>query len=97
MNILHQSIIINLHILCGNSVYWIFCSKPVILVLIRSWGLQLQGGIHHEFTGETYLEILKVVKKAVPELHVHAFSSVEVFQGAFTLGIRYVFAYFVVS
>ena len=48
----------------------------------------VQGGIHPDFTGETYLEILKAVKKAVPDIHVHAFSPLEVFQGASTLGIR---------
>ncbi|XP_024371158.1 uncharacterized protein [Physcomitrium patens] len=47
----------------------------------------MQGGIHPEFTGETYMEILKAVKTAAPELHVHAFSPLEVFQGAFTLGV----------
>jgi FO synthase len=66
-----------------------FCSRLIVVVILtRSCGLQLQGGIHPEFTGETYLEILKAVKKAVPEMHVHAFSPLEVFQGAFTLGIR---------
>lgn len=59
------------------------------VMLMTSCGLQLQGGIHPEFTGETYLEILKAVKKAVPELHVHAFSPLEVFQGACSLGVRY--------
>lgn len=53
-------------------------------------GLHLQGGIHPEFTGETYLEILRAVKKVLPDIHVHAFSPLEVFQGANTLGIRYV-------
>ena len=47
----------------------------------------MQGGIHPEYTGETYIEILKAVKAAVPEMHVHAFSPLEVWQGAATLGI----------
>ncbi|CAM6092845.1 unnamed protein product [Calypogeia fissa] len=47
----------------------------------------MQGGIHPEYTGETYLDIVKAVKKAVPEIHVHAFSPLEVFQGAATLQI----------
>jgi FO synthase len=46
----------------------------------------LQGGIHPAFTGETYLEICAAVKHAVPDLHVHAFSALEVWQGAATLG-----------
>ncbi len=45
----------------------------------------LQGGIHPAFTGETYLEICAAVKEAVPDLHVHAFSALEVWQGAATL------------
>jgi len=47
----------------------------------------MQGGIHPEYTGETYLGILRAVKDAVPGLHVHAFSPLEVSQGAATLGL----------
>ncbi len=47
----------------------------------------MQGGIHPEYTGETYLEICRTVKSAVPEMHVHAFSPLEVWQGADTLGL----------
>jgi FO synthase len=47
----------------------------------------MQGGIHPEFTGDTYLEILRAVKNTVPDIHVHAFSPLEVFQGASTLGV----------
>jgi FO synthase len=46
----------------------------------------LQGGIHPAFTGETYLSILRAAKEAVPEIHVHAFSPLEVTHGAATLG-----------
>ncbi|HKH32440.1 MAG TPA: 5-amino-6-(D-ribitylamino)uracil--L-tyrosine 4-hydroxyphenyl transferase CofH [Gaiellaceae bacterium] len=48
----------------------------------------LQGGIHPAFTGETYVEICEAVKAAVPEIHVHAFSALEVWQGAATLGLE---------
>ena len=47
----------------------------------------LQGGIHPSYTGETYLGILEAVKRAVPSLHVHAFSPLEVSSGAETLGM----------
>jgi FO synthase len=47
----------------------------------------MQGGIHPSFTGQTYLDILRAAKSAVPEIHVHAFSPLEVFHGAQTLGI----------
>ncbi len=47
----------------------------------------MQGGIHPDYTGDTYVEILDAVKDAVPDMHVHAFSPLEVWQGAATLGI----------
>ncbi len=47
----------------------------------------MQGGIHPEYTGATYLDICRTVKTAVPEMHVHAFSPLEVWQGAATLGV----------
>jgi FO synthase len=47
----------------------------------------MQGGIHPEYTGETYLNILRAVKDVLPRMHVHAFSPLEVSQGAETLGI----------
>jgi FO synthase len=46
----------------------------------------LQGGIHPAFTGETYLDICRAIKAELPDLHVHAFSALEVWQGAVTLG-----------
>lgn len=47
----------------------------------------MQGGIHPAYTGDTYLEICRAVKAAVPDMHVHAFSPLEVWQGAATLDI----------
>jgi FO synthase len=47
----------------------------------------MQGGIHPDYTGETYLAVLRSVKGAVPDMHVHAFSPLEVRQGAHTLGL----------
>jgi FO synthase len=46
----------------------------------------LQGGIHPEYTGATYLAICRAIKEAVPLIHVHAFSPLEIWQGAKTLG-----------
>jgi FO synthase len=46
----------------------------------------LQGGIHPAFTGDYYVEVCRAIKEAVPGLHVHAFSALEVWQGAATLG-----------
>ncbi len=46
----------------------------------------LQGGIHPGFDGDYYVEVCEAVKAAVPGIHVHAFSALEVWQGAATLG-----------
>ncbi len=45
----------------------------------------MQGGIHPAYTGENYLEICRAVKSSVPDMHIHAFSPLEVWQGASTL------------
>lgn len=47
----------------------------------------LQGGIHPDYTGQTYLDILATVREATPKMHIHAFSPLEVWQGAKTLEI----------
>jgi FO synthase len=47
----------------------------------------LQGGIHPEYTGDTYLSIVRAVKQAQPQIHVHAFSPLEITHGAETLGM----------
>ena len=48
----------------------------------------LQGGIHPAFTGEYYLSVVRAIKDAVPDIHVHAFSALEVWQGAATLDLE---------
>jgi len=45
----------------------------------------LQGGIHPRYTGATYRDILRATKAAQPAMHVHAFSPLEISQGAETL------------
>jgi len=46
----------------------------------------LQGGIHPDFDGEYYLAVTRAIKEAVPSIHVHAFSALEVSEGARRLG-----------
>ena len=48
----------------------------------------LQGGIHPSFDGDYYASVVRAIKDAVPDLHVHAFSALEIWQGAATLGRR---------
>jgi FO synthase len=47
----------------------------------------LVGGIHPDFTGDFYASVLESIKDALPEMHVHAFTPLEVWQGAHTLGV----------
>ncbi len=47
----------------------------------------LQGGIHPEFTGDFYIAVVEAVKRAVPDMHIHGFTPLEVWQGAETLGV----------
>lgn len=42
----------------------------------------LQGGIHPKFDGDYYLDVVRAVKSRVPDMHIHAFSALEVFEGA---------------
>lgn len=47
----------------------------------------LQGGIHPSYDGSTYLSICRAIKDVCPAIHVHAFSPLEIWQGAATLGM----------
>ncbi len=47
----------------------------------------LQGGIHPGFDGDYYVEVCEAIKRELPDLHVHAFSALEVWQGAATLDV----------
>ncbi len=47
----------------------------------------LQGGIHPAFTGGYYADVVRAIKDAVPGIHVHAFSALEIWQGAATLDL----------
>ena len=46
----------------------------------------LQGGIHPSFTGQFYLDVVEAIKARVPEMHIHGFTPLEVWQGAETMG-----------
>jgi FO synthase len=47
----------------------------------------LQGGIHPEFTGDFYVAVVEAVKAQLPDMHIHGFTPLEVWQGAETLGM----------
>ncbi len=46
----------------------------------------LQGGIHPNFDGDYYLDVTRAVKEAVPDMHIHGFTALEVTEGARRLG-----------
>jgi FO synthase len=46
----------------------------------------LQGGIHPDFDGDYYIDVTRAVKQAVPDMHVHGFTALEVTEGARRLG-----------
>ena len=47
----------------------------------------LQGGIHPDYTGEKYLELCRTVRQAAPQMHIHAFSPLEIWHGAHSLDL----------
>lgn len=47
----------------------------------------MQGGIHPDYTGDTYINMCRAIKEALPHMHIHAFSPLEVWQGAQTLKV----------
>ena len=50
----------------------------------------LQGGIHPSFTGNTYLDICRSIRAQLPDMHIHAFSPLEVWHGAQSLNLSLV-------
>ena len=48
----------------------------------------LQGGIHPDYTGATYVEICRAVRRAAPRIHIHAFSPLEIWSGAKTSALN---------
>ena len=49
----------------------------------------MQGGIHPDLPGTFYFDLLDSVKTRVPRIHVHAFSPMEVMNGATRLGVSF--------
>ena len=47
----------------------------------------LQGGIHPDFDGSTYVTIARTVRDAAPGIHIHGFTALEVHEGARRLGM----------
>ena len=47
----------------------------------------LQGGIHPNYTGEFYLNMVKEIKHYIPDIHIHGFTPLEIWQGAETINL----------
>ena len=45
----------------------------------------LQGGIHPSYTGDFYIDLVKRIKQELPEMHIHGFTPLEIWQGANTV------------
>jgi FO synthase len=56
------------------------------------WGATevcMQGGIHPDLPGSFYFDLVEAIKTRAPELHVHAFSPMEILNGSSKLGISF--------
>jgi FO synthase len=49
----------------------------------------MQGGIHPDLPGSFYFDLVRAVKERVPGMHVHAFSPMEIVNGATKLGVSF--------
>jgi FO synthase len=49
----------------------------------------MQGGIHPDLPGDFYFRLLDSVKERVPDIHIHAFSPMEVLNGSTRMGISF--------
>ena len=57
-----------------------------------AWGCTevcMQGGIHPDLPGTFYFDLLDAVKGVAPDIHIHAFSPMEVLNGSTKLGISF--------
>ena len=60
----------------------------------HAWGkgateVCMQGGIHPDLPGSFYFDVVDAVKRRTPEMHVHAFSPMEILNGATKLGMSF--------
>jgi FO synthase len=60
----------------------------------EAWGrgateVCMQGGIHPDLPGSFYFDVVDAVKRRTPQMHVHAFSPMEILNGATKLGVSF--------
>ncbi|MDJ0954441.1 MAG: 5-amino-6-(D-ribitylamino)uracil--L-tyrosine 4-hydroxyphenyl transferase CofH [Acidimicrobiia bacterium] len=71
---------------------YLMAIPQVVERAVEAWGrgateVCLQGGIHPEFTGDFYVNLVESIKEYVPDMHIHGFTPLEVWQGAETAGV----------
>ncbi len=57
--------------------------------LVGATEVCMQGGIHPDLPGTFYFDLLDAVKSRTPQMHIHAFSPMEILNGATRLGISF--------
>ncbi|HEX8100463.1 MAG TPA: bifunctional FO biosynthesis protein CofGH [Actinomycetota bacterium] len=60
----------------------------------EAWGygateVCIQGGLHPSLPGEFYFQVLDAIKTRTPDIHIHAFSPMEILNGSTRLGISF--------
>jgi 7,8-didemethyl-8-hydroxy-5-deazariboflavin synthase CofH subunit len=71
---------------------YLLSTEAVVERSVEAWDrgateVCLQGGIHPDFNGDFYAGIVEGIKERLPDMHIHGFTALEVWQGAQTLGI----------
>lgn len=76
----------------GDERAYFLTMEEVAERTVEAWDIGatevcMQGGMHPEIDGNFYIELIKTVKNAVPDMHTHSFSPYEIWYGADTLNI----------
>lgn len=76
----------------GDERAYFLTMEEIAQKTIEAWDngateVCMQGGMHPDIDGNFYVELIRSVKKAVPQMHTHAFSPFEIYYGAKTLNI----------
>ena len=77
-----------------DSDAYLLSIEEIKLRANQAWALGanevcIQAGIHPDLSGDVYFDVARAVKEVAPEIHIHAFSPMEIFSGSIKLGISY--------
>lgn len=73
---------------------YMLSDEEIALRVKEAWNLGatevcMQAGIHPNLSGDIYFDIARKVKQTEPDMHLHAFSPMEIFSGSIKLGISF--------